>query len=115
MRVRTRNVRNDCRWPVTGTLDLGVGQSINQSRTRRSPPAKQSTVRIEGIDDADGDDIGGGIEGVLGVGWKDQLSFVGLTAIRIAIACYCGAPSCIFLRYYSNPQLTTIEWRRLND
>jgi hypothetical protein len=64
MRVRARNVRRDCRWPVTGTLDLGV----NQSRTRRSPPAKQSTVRIEGVGNADDDDVGGGIEGVSGVG-----------------------------------------------
>ena len=64
MRARTRNVRKDCRWPVTGTLDLGV----NQSRTRRSPPAKQSTVRIEGVGDADDDDVRGGIEGVSGVG-----------------------------------------------
>jgi hypothetical protein len=57
---------------VTGTLDL----EVSQSRTRRSPPAKQSTVRIEGVGDADDDDVGGGIEGVSGVGWKDQLSFV---------------------------------------
>jgi hypothetical protein len=62
--VRARNVRRDCRWPVTGTLDLGV----NQSRTRRSPPAKQSTARIEGVGNADNDDDDGGIERVSGVG-----------------------------------------------
>ena len=63
--MRTRNVRRDCRWPVAGTLDLGV----NQSRTRRSPPAKQSTARIEGVGNADNDDDDdGGIERVSGVG-----------------------------------------------
>jgi hypothetical protein len=61
---------------VGGPPDWHVGSRVNQSRTRRSPPAKQSTVRIEGVGDADDDDVGGGIEGVSGIGWKDQLSFV---------------------------------------